>query len=91
MNPENPYIMPTTQVDLFDENGDPTPESLETKPLSQEELCAEYKKRVGVPPRTSMKLEEILLGIQNPERESARLAEIDRQDDKIEMERTYRR
>ena len=59
--------------------------------MTDEELADAYKQSVGVPPRTGVSREMQVAAIQNPEEELQRLRAIDAEDDKVELERNYRR
>ena len=59
---------------------------------SDEELAAEYKKKIGVDPRfRSIDRRAMLSGIEDPEAERERIANIDREEDKNELKRPYQR
>lgn len=51
---------------------------------------AAYLAKVGVPARTN-DADEIEAALENPEAEKARLAALDREDDKDDIRRTYQR
>ena len=58
-------------------------------PTELERLLSEYKKKVGVAARTN-DLAELREALLDPEKEQARLAKIDSDEDKEELARPYR-
>ncbi len=60
--------------------------------LSREQLNALYKEKVGIDPTHRIfSIERLIQGIQNPTTELDQLHEEDREDDKKDIEATYRR
>ncbi len=57
--------------------------------MTLEELVAEYKTKVGVPPRTS-DTTELIAALNNPEDERSRLREEDAEADKDDLARPFR-
>ena len=56
--------------------------------MTLDELTAEYKDKVGVPPRTNDQA-ELIAALRNPTAEYSRLLELDRDDDKEDLRRPY--
>ncbi|OGG61925.1 hypothetical protein A3C87_00830 [Candidatus Kaiserbacteria bacterium RIFCSPHIGHO2_02_FULL_49_34] len=65
-----------------DENG---------KELTFDELVATYKERVGVPFRNDLTRAELAAALKDPAAELARLRTMDSEDDKDDLNATYRR
>ena len=56
--------------------------------MTLDELTAEYKDKVGVPPRTNDQA-ELIAALRDPMAEYSRLAALDREDDKDDLRRPY--
>ncbi len=63
----------------------------ETPEEESARLSKEYNKKVGVIPGIMMTKDAIIEGINNPNKERARLLAISNAEDEEEMKRTYRR
>jgi hypothetical protein len=60
--------------------------------LTDDELVERYISLVGVNPKfRAMSREQMEAGIEDPNREQARLRELDSEEDKEEIQKTYRR
>ena len=73
-------------MEQFDLNFDGPKQPAE---MTLEELVAEYKAKVGVPPRTG-DTTELIAALNNPEGERSRLREVDTEADKEDLVRPFR-
>lgn len=75
----------------FDLEGDDK-NTINLEALSDEELALHYKNIIGVSPLfRGFTREELIVGINSPDAEKARLREIDTASDKEDINNTYRR